>query len=310
MPGRALRKNRILGLTSENWWLLALTLPGLIYFFIWHYLPMFGLVIAFKDYTYDAGIFGSEWVGFDNFKFFFTSNDAWRITRNTVAYAAVFIVLTAVLGALVAILLNEVKSRAATKAYQTIMILPDFLSWVIVGFITYIFLNPAEGVLNQVLAMFGVEGIDWYINPNYWPYILTFVNMWKTIGMTSIMYYAALLGADQQLYEAATIDGANGLQKCWHISVPALVPLMTTLSILAVGRIFRGDFGLFYQIPRDVGALYPTTDVIDTYVYRGLRQGDMGITSAVGFFQSFVGVILVVVTNMIVKKIDPDNALF
>lgn len=310
MPCRALRKNRFLGLTSENWWLLALTVPGLLYFFIWHYIPMFGLVIAFKDYTYDAGIFGSEWVGFDNFKFFFTSNDAWRITRNTVAYAAVFIVLTAVLGALVAILLNEVKSRAATKAYQTIMILPDFLSWVIVGFITYIFLNPAEGVLNQVLAMFGVEGIDWYINPNYWPYILTFVNMWKTIGMTSIMYYAALLGADQQLYEAATIDGANGLQKCWHISVPTLVPLMTTLSILAVGRIFRGDFGLFYQIPRDVGALYPTTDVIDTYVYRGLRQGDMGITSAVGFFQSFVGVILVVATNMIVKKIDPDNSLF
>lgn len=311
LQGETLKRKRgISGMMRESLWLLLLTLPGLIYYIVWHYIPMFGLVIAFKDYTYNAGILGSEWVGFDNFKFFFASNDAWRIARNTVGYAATFIVLNAVTGTFVALLLNEVKSRAAVKTYQTIMILPNFLSWVVVGFVAYIFLNPALGVANQVLALFGKEWVDWYSNPNYWPFILTFMSIWKGIGMNSIMYYAALLGVDQELYEAATIDGANGIQKCLHISIPSLVPLITTLSILAVGSIFRGDFGLFYQIPRDVGALYPTTDVIDTYIYRGLRNGNIGITSAVGLFQSVVGLVMVVVTNLIVRKIEPDNALF
>lgn len=298
------------GKIQENGALLLLALPALIYFIIWHYVPMFGLVLAFKDYTYSAGIFGSEWVGFDNFKFFFTSQDALRITRNTVGYGATFIVLNAVTAVTAALLLNEVRSRAAIKTYQTIMILPNFLSWVIVGFITYILLNPSIGVLNQALELFGIEGKDWYSDPKYWPVILTIAHIWKTIGMNMIMYYAALMGINQELYEAAEIDGANALQRCWYISVPELVPLMTMLSILAVGNIFRGDFGLFYQIPRDVGVLYPTTDVIDTYVYRGLRTGDIGITSAVGLFQSLVGVTLVMITNAIVRKIEPDNAMF
>lgn len=305
-----LRRKLNKGKLRENGALLLLALPALIYFIIWHYVPMFGLILAFKNYTYDAGIFGSEWVGLDNFKFFFLSQDAWRITRNTVGYGALFIVLNAVTSVTVALLLNEVKSRAAIKTYQTIMILPNFLSWVIVGFIAYILLNPSIGVLNQFLDFIGVGGKDWYSEPKYWPVILTIAHVWKSIGMNTIMYYAALLGVNQELYEAAEIDGANALQRCWYISVPELVPLMTMLSILAVGNIFRGDFGLFYQIPRDVGALYSTTDVIDTYVYRGLRTGDIGITSAVGFFQSFVGVILVVTTNAIVKKIEPDNAMF
>lgn len=305
-----LRRNLTKGKIQENGALLLLALPALIYFIIWHYVPMFGLVLAFKDYTYSAGIFGSEWVGFDNFKFFFTSQDALRITRNTVGYGATFIVLNAVTAVTAALLLNEVRSRAAIKTYQTIMILPNFLSWVIVGFITYILLNPSIGVLNQALELFGFEGKDWYSDPKYWPVILTIAHIWKTIGMNMIMYYAALMGINQELYEAAEIDGANALQRCWYISVPELVPLMTMLSILAVGNIFRGDFGLFYQIPRDVGVLYPTTDVIDTYVYRGLRTGDIGITSAVGLFQSLVGVTLVMITNAIVRKIEPDNAMF
>ncbi len=304
------RRKLTKGILRENGALLLLALPALIYFIIWHYIPMFGLIIAFKDYTYDAGILGSEWVGFDNFKFFFMSQDAWRITRNTVGYGAVFIVLNAITSAGAALLLNEVKSRTAIKTYQTIMILPNFLSWVIVGFITYILLNPSIGVLNRFLDVVGIGGKDWYSHPKYWPVILTIAHVWKGIGMSMIMYYAALMGVNSELYEAAEIDGANALQRCWYISIPELVPLMTMLSILAVGNIFRGDFGLFYQIPRDVGALYPTTDVIDTYVYRGLRTGDIGITSAVGFFQSFVGVILVTVTNAIVKKIEPDNAMF
>lgn len=304
------KKKFSMGKFQEQSSLFILAVPALLCFIIWNYVPMFGLIIAFKDYTYDAGILGSQWVGFDNFKFFFASQDAIRLTRNTVGYGALFIVLNAVTGVTVALLLNAIKSRMAIKTYQTIMILPNFLSWVVVGFISYILLNPSIGVFNQIITSFGFEGIDWYSNPKYWPFILSYAHVWKGVGMTAIMYYAALLGVDSSLYEAATIDGANAFQSAWYISVPSLTPLMTMLSILAVGNIFRGDFGLFYQISRDVGALYPTTDVIDTYVYRGLQTGDMGITSAVGFFQSFVGVILVCTTNAIVKKIEPDNAMF
>ncbi len=306
LPRRRISKGRI----REDVSLLTLMIPALIVLIIWHYIPMFGLVIAFKDYTYIDGIFGSAWVGFDNFKFFFSSQDALRITRNTVCYAATFIVLNAVIGSAIAILFNEIRSRAAIKTYQTIMILPNFLSWVVVGFITYIFLNPSVGIINNILASFGVKAVDWYSNPSYWPPILIFVNMWKGIGMTAIMYYASLLGVNQELYEAAKIDGANAWQRCRYISIPELIPLMVMLSILAVGNIFRGDMGLYYQIPRDVGVLYPTTDVIDTYLYRGLRSGDMGITAAVGLFQSVVGFILVIVVNKIVKLIEPDYSMF
>lgn len=304
------KRQSVAKIMRDNAAFLLLAAPALLYFTIFHYIPMFGLVIAFKDYSYEAGILGSRWIGLTNFKFFFLSQDAWRITRNTVGYGALFIVVNAVCASLVALLMNEIRSRGAIKTYQTIMLLPNFLSWVVVGFVAYILLNPALGLVNQVIRFFGGEGADWYSNPAYWPFILTISNVWKGIGMNAVIYYAALLGVDPELYAAATIDGANRFQKCRHISVPALVPLITMMSILAVGNIFRGDFGLFYQIPRDVGALYPTTDVIDTYIYRGLRTGDIGITSAVGFVQSVVGVFMVVVTNAIVKKIEPDNAMF
>ncbi len=305
-----LKQSYIVRLFVDNFELLLLTLPGILYFFIFHYLPMFGVIIAFKNYKYNLGILGSKWVGFRNFEFFFTSQDALRITRNTVGYGAAFIVTGIVFGVIIALLLFEIKSRLATKIYQTTMILPHFLSWVIVGYITYILLNPISGVFNQILVFFGSEPIQWYSNPKYWPYILTLSNIWKGVGMGSIIYYAALMGIDASLYEAATIDGANKWQQTWNISIPSLAPLMTILSILAIGNLFRGDFGLFYSLPMDVGVLYPTTDVIDTYVYRGLRTGDISITSAVGLFQSVVGLGLVVTTNLIVKKINPENSLF
>lgn len=311
VDGYLMGKNKTLfKMIKENSALWVLALPAVVYFLIFHYIPMFGLIIAFKHYNYIDGIIGSKWIGFDNFKFFLASEDAWVITRNTVGYGALFILVNALSATFVALLLFEIKTRVAIKIYQTIMILPNFLSWVVVGFITYILLNPALGVVNQCLKAVGIDSIDWYSDPVYWPWILTFVQTWKWVGINSIIYYAALMGVNQEIYEAATIDGANRLQKARYISLSALVPLITILSILALGNIFRGDFGLFYQIPRDVGALYPTTDVIDTYVYRGLRTGDIGITSAVGFFQSFVGVILVITANMIVKKIEPENTLF
>ncbi len=294
----------------KNSSMLLLALPALIYFIVFHYLPMFGAIIAFKDYSYVDGILGSRWIGFDNFKFFFMSQDALRITRNTVCYGATFIVMNAVCASAVALLMNEIKSRSAIKTYQTVMLFPNFLSWVVVGYISYILLNPALGTFNQILAFFGKDGVDWYSDPKYWPFILTVANTWKGVGMQSIIYYATLLGVDSSLYEAATIDGASRWQQCRYISIPSLSPVIIIMSILAVGNIMRGDMGLFYQLSRDVGALYPTTDVIDTYLYRGLRTGDIGITAAVGLFQSVVGTCMVLLTNAIVKKIDPDQAMF
>jgi putative aldouronate transport system permease protein len=271
---------------------------------------MAGIVIAFKDYTPGQNILKSPWVGFKNFEFFFTSQDAVRITANTVGYGIVFIITGIICSVTLALLLFEIANKMALKTYQTIMILPNFLSWVVVGFITYILFNPVYGVLNQLLVNIGLARIEWYSDPKYWPTILTICNIWKGVGMGSIMYYAALMGIDSEIFEAAKIDGASKLQQTIHISIPALIPLITILSILSLGGILKGDFGLFFQIPRDVGSLYPTTDIIDTYVYRGLRTGDLGMTAAVGFFQSFVGLFMILVTNQIVKKIDPDNAMF
>jgi putative aldouronate transport system permease protein len=272
---------------------------------------MLGLIIAFKDYRNNLGVFGSEWVGLRNFKFFFTSQDAWRIARNTMGYGILFIILGIICAVTIAILLYEIKNKLALKFYQTTMILPHFLSWVIVGYITYILLEPNIGILNNILNLFGMEGIDWYLEPKYWVVILPVVNVWKTVGLNCIMYYAALMSIDEQLFEAANIDGASKWKQIKYITIPSLVPLMTILTILHIGNIIKGDFGLFYNIPRNVGLLYPTTDIIDTYIYRGLQTGDdIGITTAVGLFQSFVGLIMVVATNKIVKKISPENSLF
>ncbi len=295
----------------DNAELSALTVPGIILLLVFSYIPMLGIIIAFKDYRNNLGIFGSKWVGFQNFKFFFTSQDAWRIGRNTVGYGVLFIALNLIAAVFVAILLYEVRKKMALKFYQTSMILPHFLSWVIVGYITYILLEPDMGILNKIIKAFGGEGLQWYSEPKYWIVILPIVNLWKNIGLKTIMYYAALMGIDEQLYEAAQLDGAGRFKQILYITLPSLIPLMTILTILDVGHIIKGDFGLFYTIPRDVGLLYPTTDIIDTYVYRGLRTGDdIGITTAVGLFQSVVGFLMVVGTNLVVKKISPENSLF
>ena len=295
---------------KNNFELLILTIPALLGFFIFNYLPMFGVVLAFKEYNYRDGIFGSPWIGFENFKFFFESQDAWRVARNTVAYNATFIVVGIFSAVVIALLLYELSNRICIKVYQTAIILPRFLSWVIVSYITYILLNPKIGVFNQVLVWMGKEPIQWYAETKYWPVILTLTNIWKNVGLDSIIYFAALMGVDQELYEAAKIDGANRVKQIIHISIPSILPVMTILFVLAVGNIFGGDFGLFYQVSRDVGVLYPVTDIIPTYVFRGLTSGSYSMSTAVGLFQSVVGLILVVATNWIVKKIEPENSLF
>lgn len=279
--------------------------------FVFNYLPMVGVVLAFKNYKYSRGIFGSDWVGFKNFEYFFKSSDFAVITRNTLLLNTIFIVTGIIAALFVAIMLYYVKSRAKTKVFQTVLITPHFLSWVVVSYMVFAILNPTYGLLNAVLGKFGIENIDWYSKPEVWPLILTIFSIWKHVGMDSVVYYAALMGVDESIIEAAEVDGATKFQKTVYVILPTLIPLITILTILKIGNIFRADFGLFYQLTRDVGALYPTTDVIDTYIFRTMRVvGDMGMGSAVGLVQSLVGLVLVIATNAAAKKIDPDSALF
>ncbi len=283
-------------------WLLAL--PGFIHTLIFCYLPMLGIIIAFKKFNPNIGIFGSKWVGFDNFKFFFESNDFVRIMRNTVAYGVGFLFLDNFFPIFLSIMLYNVFNRAALKYYQTTMILPNFLSMVLVAFIVYALLNPVSGVVNRLLG----TDTDWYAKAGYWPFILSVVHVWKGIGMKSIIYYAALMGIDESLFEAARIDGATKWHEIRYIIIPELMSLVCIYLILGVGSLVGGDFGLFYQVPMNVGNLYETTDIINTYVFRALQQGsNMGRTAAVGLFQSVTGMILVVTSNLIVKRIDPEK---
>jgi putative aldouronate transport system permease protein len=290
--------------------IFSLTLPGILYIFLFAYLPMVGVILAFKNYRFDEGIFGSEWVGFQNFVFFFTSEDAFRVTRNTVLYEIGYIILSTAGALLVAILLNEI-SRKFLKVYQTALFLPHFLSWVVVSYITLAFLDSQHGYMNQLMEWVGLEPRRWYYESEPWPYILNIVALWKRIGFAALIYYAGIMGINQEYYEAARMDGATRPQMAFRITLPLIAPLISILLILAVGGIFNGDFGLHYFIPNNSGSTYPTTDIIDTYVYRALRTvGDIGMSTAVGLYQSIVGLILVITANFIVKKINNENSLW
>jgi ABC-type polysaccharide transport system, permease component len=293
--------------------LLIMMIPGLLYLLINNYLPMFGLIIAFKDVNFSKGILDSDWVGFANFEYLFKTSDAYIITRNTILYNLVFILLGTVLSLACAILLNEIKNRTLLKAYQSIITLPHLISMVIVSYLVFALLSPETGFLNKtVLPWLGIdEGIMWYSETKYWPWILTIVNFWKTVGYSSIVYFAALLGIDEEYYEAARLDGASRLQQILRITIPILTPVIIMLTLLNVGRIFYSDFGLFYQVPLNSGALFETTATIDTYVFRGLMgTSDIGMSTAAGFYQSIVGFILVMLANYIVRLKNKDNALF
>ena len=278
---------------------------------IFNYLPMVGVILSFKDFQYDKGIFGSPWVGLDNFEYFVRSDDFLRITQNTLVLNCIFIAIGMISALALAILLFEVTNRTNVKIYQTVLITPRFLSWVVVGYMAYAVLHPSYGWLNKIIEVLGGEAVDWYSKPGAWPVILTIFSVWKHIGMDSVVYYASLMGIDESLFEAAEIDGANKWQQIKNITLPSLLPLVTILGILKVGEIFRADFGLFYQLTRDVGTLQATTDVLDTYIFRTMRSiGDMSLSTAIGLLQSFVGMILVITTNASVKKIDPERSLF
>lgn len=292
--------------------LILIGLPGCLYLFINNYIPIMGIFIAFKNFSYAKGIWKSPWCGLSNFKFLFITDDAWIITRNTMLYNLAFIILGTVISVIAAILLNELGERLSGKIFQSTLLFPHLLSWVVVAYLVYALLGTSNGFVNNtVLAGLGKKGIDWYTLKSAWPVILLLVYIWKNAGYTAIVYMAGIAGIDQEIYEAARIDGASRLKQIISITLPLLRPTVIIMTLMSIGRIFYSDFGLFYQVPMNTGALFATTQTIDTYVYRGLmEQGNVGMSSAAGVYQSLVGFVLVVLANYIVRKKDPENALF
>ncbi len=291
--------------------LYIMMIPGMIYLIINNYIPMAGLIIAFKKVNFQVGILKSPWAGLNNFLYLFKTKDAWIITRNTIGYNALFIVLGTFVAITVAILLNEVVSKKMKSFYQGVFLLPFLISIVVISYLVFGFLSTDVGFMNNFLESLGMKSVQWYTTPKYWPFILTLVNTWKGFGYMTIIYFATLVGIDRTYYEAAVVDGANRWQQIASITLPLLKPTIITLVLLSIGRIFYSDFGLFYQVPMNSGPLMPVTNTIDTYVYRGLMSmGNLGMASASGFYQSIVGFFLVLTANFVTSKISKEHALF
>jgi len=293
------------------WMLLLMLLPATIYAIIFSYIPMTGIVLAFKKYQFAGGIYGSPWVGLSNFKALKLAGKLWMVTRNTLLYNIVFIFLGVLFEMGSAILLNEIKNKHFKKVSQSFMFLPYFISWVVVGAVMYNVFNYEKGIVNGVLGFMSLKAFDLYNTPNAWPAVLIFLKLWKQTGYGSVVYLAAITGLDQEMFEAASIDGATAWQKIKHITIPCLRPTMIILVLLAIGNIFRGDFGLFYQTVKTSALLQPMTDVIDTYVFRLLiTNSDIGVSAAAGLFQSVLCFATITLCNGLVKKLSPDYALY
>lgn len=306
--GKKVKKSSYLSRTLP---LYIMMVPGLAYLVINNYLPMFGLTFAFKDINFTTGVWASPWCGVDNFGYLFRTQDAFIIFRNTVLYNVVFIVLGTVLAITVAILLSQVKGKMM-RVYQTTILIPYLIAITVVAYLGYAFLSTDTGFINKsILVPLGFEPISFYSNAGYWPAILIFIYLWKNFGYNTILYYATLIGIDDSYYEASVIDGASTWQQIRHITLPCLKTTIITLTIMAIGRMFYSDFGLFYQVPMSNGLLYNATQTIDTYVFRALLQNnDVGRSAAAGFLQSILGFVLVLGANMVVRKVDKDSALF
>jgi putative aldouronate transport system permease protein len=288
-----------------------MALPGILFFLIFCYLPMPGIIIAFKDYNFADGIFGSRWVGFKNFEFFFRSEYAWKTTFNTLFINANYIFWGTLTAILFALILNEIRITAFKKLYQNLMFLPYFLSSVVVANFVYIMLSDKYGLINSIIKGLGGSPVEWYQNAGYWVPILVVVNIWKGTGYSVIVYLATIAGIDEEMYEAAYLDGATRFKMIRYITLPCLIPTVIILTLLAVGRIFYGDFGTIYSIIGDQGQLFPTTEVIDTYVFKAVSKlGELCMPAAVGLYQSVCGFILVLGSNLLVKKINNERSLF
>ena len=297
---------------QKHWTLILFMVPGLGYLLINNYIPMAGIMLAFKKVNYTLGIFKSPWCGLSNFKYLFKTKDAAIIFRNTVLYNLAFIVLGTAAAVATAILLGEVKKKKLLKIYQTSILLPHILSTAVIAYLAFAFLSKDSGFLNNaIIKPLGGDAISWYSKPKYWPYILTFIQLWRSVGYTTIMYYATLVGIDTSYYEAAAIDGASTWDQIRYITLPCLKPTIITLTIMNLGRMFYSDFGLFYQVPMNNGLLFNATNTLDTYVYRGLLElNDIGRASAACFIQSVLGFVLVWGANALTRKVDPDSAVF
>ena len=295
----------------KNRYLYLLALPGLLFLLLFAYMPMLGHLLAFQRYRLADGLFGSEWIGFQNFEFFFQGNDWLRVTWNTVFLNGLFLVFGLGTAVVLAILLNEVTGKWFKKTAQSIVFLPYFISWLVVSMMVQTMFSSTEGMMNQALTALGFEGVDWYLSPGVWPYILTFVYVWKVAGYNSIIFLASITSISSEYYECAKMEGASRFQQIMYITLPLLRPIIIIMTLLGIGRIFYGDFGMIYAIIGDVGVLFPTTDVIDTYAYRALRQmGNFSMSSAIILYQSLMGLIAVVFFNWLTRKVDPDSRLF
>jgi len=308
---RSPRRTSFIGDILKNPISYALALPAIVFTFLFGYLTLPYIAIAFENFNYQTGILGSPFVGFKNFLFFFTSNRAALVTVNTVVLNVLSIGFGTAIALVVSLMLNEVRSRGFLKASQSVMIFPNFLSWVIVSYIVYALLATDRGLINVTLRALGQKNINWYASPSYWRGILTVIRVWKSFGMSSVIYLAAITAIDEGLYEAARIDGASRVHCIRHITLPLLMPTVCILMLMSVGKIFYGDFQMMYTIVRDNGLLLPVTDVIDTYVYRALRTtGDPSGSMAVGLYQAAVGFVMVYGSNWLVKRLFPEGALF
>ena len=306
------KKNGFLHEMKKHKMLYLMMLPTIVFLIINNYLPMLGLSIAFLKYRPNLGVFGSEFVGLANFKYFFSTPDFVNITKNTVLYNVAYIILDISVATFSAIALNEMRKKFLKKSYQTFMLMPFFLSWVVVNYIFFSFLSVDKGFINNSLFTFlGKEPISWYRQTKFWPFILIFAQLWRYTGYNTILIHSGLVAIDESLYEAAIMDGAGKLRQIFSITIPQLSPVIVSIFLMLVGRIFYADFGLHFQVPNNSGALYAVTDVLDTYVYRSLRQmGNISMASAAGFYQAVVGMVIVIVANKTVKRIDSEKSLF
>ena len=308
---RMLRKQSFARDFKNNRIYLLLLIPAIVYVIIFNYIPMGGAVIAFKNYNYASGIFGSAWVGLKNFRFLLISNKLWTLTRNTLAYNFAFIVIGMFLEVMFAVIINEMRSRWFKKTFQSFMFLPFFVSWVVAVSVIQTLLDYDNGLVTRIVESFGGNMTNIYTTAAPWPFLLVFFRMWKGVGYGTIIYLSAVTSIDQEMYEAADIDGANSWQKVFKVTIPNLVPTMIIMFLLAVGQIFRGDFGMFFQLVGNNGVLLETADILDLYVYRALSSGtNLGMSAAAGLYQSVLCFATIMTVNYIVKKIQPDYTLF
>ena len=290
----------------------AMLLPAMIYFFINNYMPMYGITIAFRKLDYKLGILNSPFCGLENFKFLFASGNLGPVIRNTLLYNIAFMIIGTIIPIAVAILFNEIRNKAAKKVYQTTILLPYLMSMVIVSYLVFAFLSADTGLINKaILEPLTGKNISFYQEKEYWPFILTFVHLWKGIGFSMVLYLSTILGIGNEYYEAARVDGATKWQQIKYVTLPFLKPTVITMTILSISKICNSDFGLFYQVPKNSGTLYSVTQTIDTYVYNALmNQNNTGMSSAAGFMQAIVGCIMVVAANAVIRKVSKENAIF